>query len=172
MGISTKFFAAKIHFEKNRCSCVIGSFFQQCLSVVLFLVEEQKKPVVRRKSRESACSLTCLHSEFCHSPSYSFVWFNFTWPHSKIFHTKITSLERIILMSLVLYVTNSKCSVNSNDWQREEGAKEKHCCFRVLPKPLSNTKAKVFSKNSLKFSWKALLFLKAVRVAKKIFLEQ
>lgn len=55
---------------------------------------------------------------------------------------------------------------------KRRGSEEKQCCFTVLPKPLSNTKAKVLLKKSLKFSWKALLFLKTVRTAQKIFLEQ
>lgn len=132
-GFNQILYSKNLLWKKNKCGYFISSFFQQRLPVVFFLVKEQKKKSLgRRKSRESLCSLTYLHSKFHHSPRYSFVWFSFTWPHSKIFHTKITSLEGMILRSPVLYVTNSKCSVNSDDWQKEEGAKRstavlQHC---------------------------------------------
>lgn len=78
----------------------------------------------------------------------------------------------MILRSPVFYVTNSKCSVNSDDWQREEGVKRSNAVLQCCQSLSQIQRQKCFWKKSLKFSWRALLFLKTVRTAQKIFLEQ
>lgn len=82
------FFIAKLHFRKTACSFLVASFFLQSLPLVYPSVKEQKY-LVRKGISQSSCSLISLCSVFYHFPSYSFVWFSFTRPHSRIFCTKL-----------------------------------------------------------------------------------